>query len=141
MFRRALLVVPIILAFAACEKEPLPGAVLRTDRDSLGFGAEFGSGAFVGTSVTNTLTLWNEGIEDLVIDDIQVEGQYFRLNSNDPNTPLPVGTAIQTYDRAFIQVFFEPDEAGEFLGTMTITSNSAEEPTKTIGLTGVAEDP
>lgn len=133
MFRRALLLAPIILAFAACEKEPLPGAVLVTDRDSLGFGGEFGSGAFVGTSVTNTLTLWNDGIEDLVISDITVEGQYFELNTADP---LPTGTAIQTYDRAFIQVFFEPGEVGTFEGTLTISSNADNEPTKVIGLSG-----
>lgn len=141
MFRRALLLAPIILAFAACEKEPLPGAVLMTDRDSLGFGGEFGSGAFVGTSVTNTLTLWNDGLEDLVISDITLEGQYFRLNDSDPNTPLPIGTAIQTYDRAFIQVFFEPDAAGDFTGTLTIQSNADNEPTKTIGLNGRGVNP
>lgn len=141
MSRRALLLVPIILAFAACEKEPLPGAVLVTDRDSLGFGGEFGSGAFVGTSVVNTLTLWNDGIDDLVISDITVEGQYFRLNSNDPNAELPVNVAIQTYDRAFIQVFFEPDEAGDFTGTLTIESNADNEPSKVIGLNGRGVNP
>lgn len=139
MFRRALLAVSIIVAFAGCEKEPLPGAVLGYDRESLGFGAEFGSGAYVGTSVPNTLTIWNEGIEDLVISDITVQGQYFRLNANDPNTPLPIGTALQTYDRAFIQVFFEPDEVGRFTGTLTISSNADNEPVKEMALTGDAE--
>ncbi len=129
MVRRAFLGAAIILAFSACEKEPAALAQLITDRDSLGFGGEFGSGAYVGTSVANTLIVTNEGLEPLTLTGVDVDGSAFLLGDVSALT-------LETYDRAFIQVLFEPDAAGEFEGLLTLQSNAENFPTKEIPLSG-----
>ncbi|MDQ3264285.1 MAG: hypothetical protein M3Y59_11585 [Myxococcota bacterium] len=130
MFRRAFLGAAIILAFSACEKEPAALAQLITDRDSLGFGGEFGSGAYVGTSIANTLIVTNEGLETLTISSVTVTGRPpFALGDVSTQT-------LETYDRAFIQVLFEPTAPGDFQGMLTLESNAENFPIKEIPLSG-----
>ncbi|MCF7811356.1 choice-of-anchor D domain-containing protein [bacterium] len=72
----------------------------------------------VGLELTRELqlTITNTGIEDLVIPDISVEGNYFSADFEDEITLRPDEDMDLT-------VWFTPEEKGEFEATMTITSN------------------
>jgi hypothetical protein len=134
--RKALLFA-IFIGLAGCGKgaPDLPQAAqLLTDRDSLGFGQENGSGTYVGTSTANSLQLENQGLDDLVINSVDLSG--------DPSFTVtgPDVTTVVSGTSALVTVYFTPDHAGTFEGTLTITSNDAKSP-KVVALSGLALDP
>ncbi|NQT34157.1 choice-of-anchor D domain-containing protein, partial [bacterium] len=92
---------------------PIP--VIVVDADSLDFGE-----VLFDESKRLTLTVSNEGEAELVIPDIRVTGEYFRVAyAVDFNGNL----IIAPDEDAVIQVTFAPEEAGESNGTITISSN------------------
>ena len=132
------LVVPIILGLFACGKstDTLPlTPQLVTDRDSLGFGQENGSGTFVGTSVQNSLLVQNEGQKDLVISNVSLSGDS-AFDFEGPDI-----TTVKSGQSALITVFFTPPAAGTYTGKLTITSNADNKPTKDVTLSGLGIDP
>ena len=65
----------IIVASLGCGKESLPSKPqLIVDRESLGFGQEFGSGVYIGTMKTDSIQIQNGGLEDLKIDSAAYTG-------------------------------------------------------------------
>lgn len=135
--RKALLMA-IFIGLAGCGKgaPDLPVAPqLITDRDSLGFGQENGSGTYVGTSAANSIQLLNQGQDDLVIQSVDLSGDSaFTMEGPDVDTVIS-GTS------ALVTVYFTPPSADTFSATLTITSNAENAPTKEIEITGLGIDP
>jgi hypothetical protein len=109
---------------------------LFVDRDSLGFGQEFGSGAYVGTQVYESLYIENRGQETLEITQVSLAAPAEFIVSLPE--PLPQGQPLRLESRAFtaIQIAFKPTQAREYTGTLTIKSNAANAANKDIALSG-----
>ncbi len=138
----------IFVSFAACGKAPkvcdpdslLSKAQLCTDRDSLGFGQEFGSGTFIGTDVPESLSIRNGGIAPLNISAVTTSGdsQFRYIASWDDNSTdgMIPATTVPGNKTVFIQVFFKPTQAKAYTGSLVITSDAENAPTKTLAVTG-----
>lgn len=136
--RQAALLVTIFVGLAGCGKgagDSPQQPTLVTDRDSLGFGQENGSGTYVGTSVANSLQLENTGLDDLKIQSADLSGDSAFTMVGPDVTTIPWQTS------ALITVYFAPPAAGTYSATLTITSNAQNTPTKTIAITGLGIDP
>jgi hypothetical protein len=135
--RKALLIA-IFIGLAGCGKgaPDLPAAPqLITDRQSLGFGQENGSGTYVGTSASNSIQLINQGMDDLVIQSVDLSGDdAFTMEGPDVDTVIS-GTS------ALVTIYFTPPSADTFTATLTITSNAENAPTKEVTITGLGIDP
>ncbi len=129
---RTVLGFTIFLALVACGNTPsLPQKPqLITDRDSLGFGQEFGSGTYIGTSTQNSLMIENQGLDPLVLNQVTIAGDSaFVL---DPAS----STTIKAKARAFLRITFTPTQAKVYTATITIDSNAENTPHKTVDVTG-----
>ncbi|MBZ4414965.1 hypothetical protein [Myxococcus sp. RHSTA-1-4] len=133
----------IFFALAGCgnETEIPKEPQLFTDRDEMAFNREFNSGTYVGQVGYNSLMLENRGEGTLQITDITLAGpSQFKLvlpEGFTPGTPLP----LETYKRAFVTVEFRPTDDVAYQGTLTIKSNAANTPEKTITLNGMGVNP
>ncbi|MCF7809460.1 choice-of-anchor D domain-containing protein [bacterium] len=92
----------------------ITGPMIEISDEELDF-----EGVGLGLSGELPLTISNIGMENLVISNIAVEGDYFSTNFEDEITLEP------EEDRE-ITVTFSPEERGEFEGSLTITSNDEE---------------
>jgi hypothetical protein len=125
----------IILGLSACGKgssvdDLSPDPTIVTDRDSLGFGQENGSGTYLGTSTPNSLQVENRGQRDLVIENVSLDGDSaFSFEGPDVTT-------VHGGESALITVYFAPTEEGVVEGTLTIDTNDAATPHKQVGLSG-----
>jgi hypothetical protein len=114
---------------------------LCPDRLSFGFGQEFGSATFVGTSVPNTLTIRNGGIADLTIESVTLTGAaQFALSTS---LPLPDGGHLLTLPASvpgdqtfFVQFLFTPAQPIAYTGEVTVKSNAANSPPADAGCSG-----
>ncbi len=115
----------IIVASLGCGKESLPTKPqLVADRDSLGFGQEFGAGAYIGTQKTDSIQIENRGTEELKIESATYMGdQAFVIEG-------PLKTTLNSRETTFIRVFFTPT-AEKIYGdsSITIKSNAEENAT------------
>ncbi len=93
---------------------------------------DFGS-PYVGVPVTLILDVDNIGCGLLSVDDIVCDNPAFTVNGG--------GFYVEIGGRKGIEVTFNAAEAGLSNGTLTITSNDADEPVVTVSLTGVALEP
>lgn len=130
---RNLLAVAIFLALVGCGQPPakLPQKPqLLADRDSIGFGQEYGSGTYIGTKPQESLLLENRGLDTLTIENVALVG--------DPEITMdpPASLTIKGNDHTFIRVFFEPKLVKNYSATITITSNAENFPQKIITVTG-----
>ena len=133
MTLRHLLAAAIFLAPVACGKpEPtLPQKPqILTDRNSIGFGQEYGSGTYIGTKPPESLLIMNKGLDNLHIDDVSLVGA--KEITMDPIA----SNDIKGNDHTFIRFFFEPKAEGVFKATVTINSNADNEPHKAIEISG-----
>lgn len=127
----------IIVASVGCGKESLPQKPqLKVDRDSLGFGLEFGSGVYIGTQKTDSVQITNGGLEDLTISSAAYTGDgVFTVEG-------PLKTTLKGKETTFIRVIFAPTAEKTYSGSILIASNAEENattkstPMKTIGLSG-----
>jgi hypothetical protein len=127
----------IIVASLGCGKESLPQKPqLVVDRESLGFGQEFGSGVFIGTSKTDSIQISNGGLEDLKIESAAYTGdQAFVVEG-------PLKTTLKGKETTFIRVFFTPKAEMVYTGSILLVSNAEtsattkSSPMKTIGISG-----
>lgn len=123
----------IVLALTACGKQVLPEKPqLVTDRDSIGFAQEFGSGTFIGTKPQESLYLENGGLQDLVIESVTKTGPdaaAFELTG-------PTKTTLKGLERAFLRIVFTPTAERVYNATITIKSNAENAPTKDIPVSG-----
>ncbi len=122
MKARALLVVGMMLAFIACEKEPLATPQIRTDK------SPWGIDAFVGSNPSSTLMVFNDGTQDLVISGVSTTSPFRVLDYT--QTPITMST------KGFVQVAFQPPSIGTFNANLTINSNAANEPHLVVPLIG-----
>lgn len=127
----------IIVASSGCGKESLPQKPqLIVDRESLGFGLEFGSGVYIGTMKTDSIQITNGGLQDLTISSATYSGdQVFAVEG-------PLKTTLKGKETTFIRVIFTPTEEKMYMGSILISSNAEtnattkSSPMKTIGLSG-----
>lgn len=128
----------IFIALAACGNEgPSEQPELYVDRDALGFGQEFGTGAYVNQEITESLYIENKGLQPLEITEVSKSGaSEFTLTLPDA---LKNGEAVRLEygKRTFVQVAFKPTAAKKFEGKLLIKSNAANAPQKEISLSGI----
>lgn len=109
---------------------------LIVDRESLGFGQEFGSGVYIGTTKTDSIQLMNGGLEDLKIESA--------VYSADPSFVAegPLKLTLKGKETTFIRVTFTPTAEKVYTGSILIVSNAdtnatnKSAPMKTIGISG-----
>jgi hypothetical protein len=113
----------IIVASLGCGKESLPTKPqLIVDRESLGFGQEFGSGVYIGTVKTDTIQLTNGGLEDLVFESALYTGDQAFVPEG------PVKTTLKGKQTTFIRIFFTPTAEKVYTGSLMIVSNAEDNP-------------
>ncbi len=133
---RALGIGLAILALASCSGgNDLPvKPQLKLDRSSIGFGQEFGSGTFVGTSPQQSIQITNGGQQDLVISGVTLTGDpAFTKNG-------PSSTTLKSNEQTFIQLIFTPPAAGPYTAKLTIASNADNAPSQDVPVTGKGID-
>lgn len=133
--------IAILSGFAACGKAPMvcdadnltEAAQLCTDRDSLGFAREFGSGTFIGASPQDSLLIRNGGLADLSISSATLSGDSaFTLTTE----PASLPATIKGNKYFYMRVVFSPREARLYTGKITVQSNAANFPGKEFELSG-----
>ena len=90
--------------------------LIRVEPEVLDFGE-----VLVGEEEIRTLTIFNNGAELLIIDEIVVEGDYFSVN-NDRSIE------VEQNENFEIPFIFTPEEEGVFEGMLTIFSNAPQDP-------------
>src|SRR5262245_29287867 len=128
MPKRCLVLCSLILATSACGPHvATPQApTLQLDRDSIGFGQEFDQATYVGTKPQESLLIQNVGIDTLIIQSAILSG--------DPTFTLdgPLSNEVKGKDHTFVRIIFSPTRAGTFTSTLTLVSNAANSPQKTV---------
>jgi len=104
---------------------PPEGPDIAYEPDELDFG-----NVQVRESRNLTLTLLSQGDEDLIIGEIDVEGNCFNVDF-EGELVLPVGENVE------LQVVFAPEAIGEMQGRLIITSNDPNRGLVTVDLVGV----
>jgi hypothetical protein len=108
--------------------------ILCTERDSIGFGLEFGSGTFIGAKPTQTFMIYNNGIPELTISEVTLTGDNAFTMMGPLKTAL-VGTKKE--DRqTFVQLVFAPTQFKIYNAKLTIKSNASNLPEKVIPVAG-----
>ncbi|MDP8239314.1 MAG: choice-of-anchor D domain-containing protein [Candidatus Hatepunaea meridiana] len=103
--------------------------IIVVEPEQLDFGA-----IQIERSIDQRLTISNEGDGPLTVSDVTVEGVWFSSSFEDPIVIDPVG-------QTFLSVTFAPQEAGDFEGTLTITSNDPENGEIIVQLSGAGREP
>lgn len=126
-----------MVASTGCGKESLPQKPqLVVDRESLGFGQEFGSGAFIGTMKSDSIQITNGGLETLTIQSAAYTG--------DPAFVVegPIKLTLTGKTTTFMKVTFTPTAEKVYTGNILIVSNAENNamthssPMKSIGISG-----
>jgi hypothetical protein len=128
----------IFVALVSCGKqETLPEKPqLRTDRDSIGFGQEFGTGTYIGTAPQESLLLENQGIQTLTISAVtpQMDPEFKVEGPVDASGKTTLD--IPGRGRAFLRVIFTPKIEKTYSGSIIIKSNAENTPEKVITVSG-----
>jgi len=85
----------------------------------------------VDSSKTEIFTINNDGEADLVVSDISVDDNAFTIT--------PTSVNLTPGDSQIVSVRFTPVNAGDYSGTITITSNDGDEGTLTVSLQGACK--
>lgn len=118
-----------LLAIGACGGETnKQKPQLTTDRLLMNFGQEFGEAVFVGAQKTEALQIINGGLDDLIIQSIDIEGEAFSKTGPSAGE-LDAGVvtlpyAIKGRRRIFLDVTFRPPADRDYVGKITIKSNA-----------------
>jgi hypothetical protein len=109
-----------------------PEPQIVTDRDSI-----VDQSIFAGQQKNQTLQITNKGQQDLVVSGFALQADTgWTLSNTSPNLFQPEGAPsaiVKSNKTAFINMACKPTSAGETIdGTLTITSNAKNAPTKTI---------
>lgn len=131
----------ILSGFAACGKAPMvcdadnltEAAQLCSDRDSLGFAREFGSGTFIGAAPQDSLLIRNGGLADLSISSATLTGDSAFTLTTEPAS-LPATVKGNKY--FYMRVVFAPTQAKLYTAKISVQSNAANFPSKDFELTG-----
>lgn len=115
---------------------PDAGPRLDLDRNSLGFGLEFSSGTWLGTTPQQSLLIRNGGGQALQLGGAVLGGAdatAFTVAQPTPSLPLADG------EQSFVRVLFTPAQARPYSATLTLTSNAG--PPVTVPLAGEGLSP
>ena len=118
-----------LFAVACGPPQPKETPQIFTDRTKIGFGQESNSATFIGTTGFGTLYIRNDGVQNLVLNSVSVEGARFATDG-------ATSTTLGFHDVSTVEVRFTPTAAQLYPGTLTITSNAENEPTVTVTLSG-----
>lgn len=132
----------IFFALAGCGNDDPPvEPQLFVDRDTIGFGQEYGTGAYVNQQISESLYIENTGQQPLEITAVTKSGaSQFTLTLPEPLTRgEPV--RLEYGKRTFIQVDFKPTQARKYEAKLLIKSNAANAPEKEIAISGVGYNP
>ncbi|PTL81936.1 hypothetical protein [Vitiosangium sp. GDMCC 1.1324] len=133
----------IFLALSACGNDDGPSEQpeLYVDRDSIGFGQEYGTGAYVNQEISESLYIENKGLQALEITEVTKSGpsQFTMTLPEELAKGRPV--RLEYGKRTFIQLSFKPTEAKKYEGKLLIKSNAANTPQKEIVISGVGFKP
>lgn len=108
-------------------------AQVCSDRGSLGFAQEFGSGTLIGQRPQDTISIKNGGLADLTITSANFSGDSAFTVTTEPGT-LPATIKGNKY--FFVRVIFAPTEARAYSGKITIQSNAEKAPSLEIPISG-----
>ena len=129
--------VPVELTVAGAEVEVLGnGLVIRAGDTTAAAvdGTDFGMVAIAGDSVTRAFTIRNSGADPLTVSSVGVAGSGFSV-ATQPATSIPASGL------ATLIITFAPTVAGPAIGTVTFTTNDADEATYTFTIAGLALTP
>lgn len=132
MLQRSLFLGFIFFLLTGCGKEgALPQKPqLVLDRDSIGFGQEFGSGTFLGTQPQESLLIENGGLENLTLANVTLTGDgEFKLEG-------PTLNELKGKEHTFLRVLFAPTQVKTYSAVITINSNAENAPTKLVSVSG-----
>ncbi|RMI03425.1 MAG: choice-of-anchor D domain-containing protein, partial [Calditrichaeota bacterium] len=94
---------------------------------------QFPDSVFVGTSVTQTISVANNGNLALDVTNITSDNPVFSAS--------PTSFTVPPYSSMDVDVTFTPDAPGSHSGTLSIESNDPDEPTFTVPVSGDAVNP
>ena len=109
---------------------------LIVDRESLGFGQEFGSGVYIGTMKTDSIQIQNGGLSDLKIESAAYTGDQAFVAEG------PLKLTLKGKETTFIRIIFTPTAEKVYTGSILIVSNAElnattkSDPNKEIGISG-----
>ena len=129
----------ILFALVGCGQEQTypQKPQLITDRDSLGFGLEFGSATYIGQQPQDSLSITNKGLQDLTITSVDLRGDPAFTKLQDSATHA----TLKTQAHAFITLAFKPTQQKDYSAQLIITSNADNFPSKVITIAGRGCDP
>ncbi len=138
----------IVAALGCGEKPPPEKPFILTDVASIGFDVQFGRGTYIGTAPVNSLTVTNEGLADLVIEDVSKTGDSAFTFVLDGQCTIQGGQrvcgpvadvlpkTVKGKQNTFIQVTFTPTEVRRYTGQLVIKSNADNFKELNVGLFG-----
>lgn len=135
----------IVLGIVACGNSgtnPPQKPFIRTDRDSLGFGLEFGGdagsgGTCIGAAPQDSILIQNKGLDPLIFTlPLTRTGDTEFVVDGPVDSTGAAATQVPGLGVAFLRVVFRPTAARDYAGTVVIVSNASNTPSKTIGLAG-----
>jgi hypothetical protein len=134
MFARLMLAV-IFLSLVGCEKGPPEKAQLILDRDSLGDGGvDFGA-VFVGTRPQESLMIRNGGVATLNLESVVKAGDgAFTIRGTNEDGSFP--KEVKGLDQTYVQIIFAPNAERTYSGTITITSDAENAPSRVVSVAG-----
>lgn len=91
-----------------------------------------GLGTYVGTSRSDSLDIKNGGIQDMVVSGISISGD----SAFTYTTSQPLPYTIPGLQHLFVTFYFAPTAARVYSASATIVSTAANDPSKTVGLSG-----
>jgi hypothetical protein len=127
-----------IAASLSCGPKPPPdNPFITTDRGSIGFGQEFGSGTFIGTKPMESLSINNEGLSDLHISSITLTGDpEFSMM---PQTTPPV--TVKGEQSTFVALFFAPTQVKTYTANLNIKSDAENTKSLDVAISGKGLQP
>jgi len=103
--------------------------IISTADEALEFG-----GVIANENITTDFSIENTGNEVLVISDIQVEGECFSVEFEEP-------LSIQSGENQNLTIAFSPNNTGNFEGSLSISHNDPFQQVITIGMSGIGVAP
>ncbi len=129
--------VPVELTVTGAEIEVLGNGLMIPTNDTTTTvvdGTDFGMVAIAGGPVTHAFTIRNSGGDSLIVSSVGITGSRFSVATQPAATVLASG--LTTF-----AITFAPTTVGPAVGTVTFTTNDADEATYTFTIAGVALTP
>lgn len=105
--------------------------VMRIGNETIAPDAEFTfPPTLIGTTFEQIFTIYNHGLQDLVITDAMISGEGFAISELEDDI-------VEPGDRTNVKVSYSPDQDRQYSGELTIESNSIENDQYTITLSGI----